>query len=48
VPWEEPALVIELLRPGWPERQWLSRAYHSFRVPEKVEEEKFGREHDVH
>ena len=48
VPWEEPALVIELLRPGWPERQWLSRAYHSFRVPEKVEEEKFGREHDIH
>jgi len=25
VPWEEPALVIELLRNSWPERQWLSR-----------------------
>jgi carbamoylphosphate synthase large subunit len=41
VPWEEPALVIELLRPGWPERKWPSRVYHYFRMPEKAEEAKF-------
>jgi predicted ATP-grasp superfamily ATP-dependent carboligase len=33
VPWEEPALVFELLRNPWPERQWLSRVYHYYRKP---------------
>ena len=32
VPWEEPELVRELVRDSWPDRQWLSRLYHSFRV----------------
>jgi hypothetical protein len=41
VPWEEPALVGELLRAEWPERQWLSRVYHRFRVPKQAFEAKF-------
>jgi ATP-grasp domain len=28
VPWEEPALVRELLCAPWPDRQWQSRIYH--------------------
>jgi hypothetical protein len=35
VPWEEPALFFELLHGEWPERQWLSRIYHHFRVPKQ-------------
>jgi predicted ATP-grasp superfamily ATP-dependent carboligase len=31
VPWEQPSLVRELLRPIWPERQPLYRLYHHFR-----------------
>ena len=31
VPWTEPALVRELLRQPWAERQWLSRLYHRMR-----------------
>lgn len=31
VPWSEPALVRELLRQPWAERQWLSRLYHRMR-----------------
>jgi hypothetical protein len=31
VPWSEPALVRELLRDPWPERQWLSRVYNRVR-----------------
>ena len=27
IPWQEPALVRELLRTPWPERQWLMRLY---------------------
>ena len=27
IPWEEPALVHELLRDSWPERQWQSRTF---------------------
>ena len=41
VPWEEPALVIELLRGAWPERQWLSRIYHRYRAPSTPEEVNF-------
>jgi predicted ATP-grasp superfamily ATP-dependent carboligase len=35
VPWSEPALVRELLREPWPERQWLSRMYHWVRRSER-------------
>lgn len=31
VPWTEPALVRELVRDPWPERQWLSRFYNRMR-----------------
>jgi hypothetical protein len=41
VPWEEPALVRELLRSSWPERQWLYRAYHSFRPLKREDEVEF-------
>lgn len=29
VPWHEPRLVAELKKSAWPERRWLSRAYHA-------------------
>jgi hypothetical protein len=35
VPWTEPRLVRELLRDSWPDRRWLSRAYHRLR-PRRV------------
>jgi len=41
VPWEESRLLLELLRPDWPERQWLSRIYHHFRVPAPPDEVTF-------
>jgi hypothetical protein len=41
VPWEEPALVRELLQSPWPERQILSRIYHYFRTPKRASEVKF-------
>jgi hypothetical protein len=41
VPWEEPALLRELLSPPWPERQPLNRIYHHFRVMKRQEEVKF-------
>jgi hypothetical protein len=41
VPWEEPALVLELLRGAWPERKWLSRLYHHYRAPSTQEEVNF-------
>jgi len=41
VPWEEPALLRELLRPSWPERQLLHRIYHAIRPLKKLEEVKF-------
>jgi len=44
VPWEEPALVRELLRTSWPERQILSRIYHHFRAPKRPGEVKFNSE----
>ena len=31
VPWSEPRLIRELLRESWPDRRWLSRAYHCLR-----------------
>jgi len=37
VPWEEPALVRELMRDSWPDRQWLSRVYHSFRLRRQLD-----------
>ena len=39
VPWEEPKLLRELLLEIWPERQWMSRLYHFFRVPLRQGEE---------
>jgi len=41
VPWEEPALVLELLRVAWPERKLLSRIYHHYRAPITPEEVNF-------
>jgi predicted ATP-grasp superfamily ATP-dependent carboligase len=41
VPWEEPALVRQLLRSSWPERQWLSRVYHTFRASKQPDEVSF-------
>jgi hypothetical protein len=41
VPWEEPALLRELLREAWPERQWLSRIYHRFHAPKHQDEVNF-------
>jgi hypothetical protein len=40
IPRGQPELVRELMRPIWPERQWISRIYHLFspaRVAEPVE-----------
>jgi hypothetical protein len=41
VPWEEPALLRELLRKSWPERQWLYRIYHYYRPVKQQQEVKF-------
>lgn len=35
IPWAQPALVRELLRDPWAERQWLSRLYHWLRGKER-------------
>ena len=43
VPWEEPALVRELLRAAWPERRLLSRIYHHYRAPKRQQEVSFER-----
>jgi hypothetical protein len=32
-PWEEPALLQELLKESWPNRQWPARLYHWLRPP---------------
>ncbi len=37
VPWEEPALVRELVGDSWPDRQWLSRIYHYFRARRQLD-----------
>lgn len=36
IPWEQPQLVRELLLDIWPERQRISRIYHSFRPQRKL------------
>jgi hypothetical protein len=41
VPWEELALVQELLGRSWSERRFLSRIYHFFRTPKLSEEVSF-------
>jgi hypothetical protein len=38
VPWEEPALLRELLQGPWPDRQWPARVYHFFRPPKRPED----------
>jgi predicted ATP-grasp superfamily ATP-dependent carboligase len=40
VPWDEPALVSELLCDSWPERQWQSRFYRYFGFPAKLDSER--------
>ena len=35
IPWAQPALVRELLRDPWAERQWLARLYHWLRGKER-------------
>lgn len=35
IPWTQPALVRELLRDPWAERQWLARLYHWLRGKER-------------
>ena len=37
VPWEQPALVRELLRDSWPERQWQGRVYRYLGIWKKLE-----------
>ena len=37
VPWEEPALVQELLRDPWPDRRLLNRLYRKFRASKGIE-----------
>jgi hypothetical protein len=44
IPQGQPELVRELVRPSWPERQWISRIYHLFRLPRAVEPVSFGSE----
>jgi len=36
IPWDDPALVRELLLPPWPDRKWMGRVYHYFRPPRVV------------
>jgi hypothetical protein len=40
VPWDQPALVRELLRDPWPERQWQSRIYQYFGFRKKHDSER--------
>jgi hypothetical protein len=40
VPWDEPALVRELMSDSWPERQWASRIYHSLGFQQTVDSER--------
>jgi hypothetical protein len=44
IPQGQPELVRELVRPSWPERQWISRIYHLFRPPSAVEPVSFRSE----
>ncbi len=37
VPWEQKRLVEALMRPPWPERQWIARLYHLLRKPEPLQ-----------
>ena len=39
VPWDQPALVRELLCDPWPERQWRSRIYRSLGFRKKLDSE---------
>jgi hypothetical protein len=38
-PWEEPALLQELLKESWPNRQWPARLYHWLRPPREGQAE---------
>jgi hypothetical protein len=39
VPWDEPALVRDLVCDSWPERQWPSRIYRHLGLPTKLDSE---------
>ena len=41
VPWEQPALVRELMKGWWPDRQLVSRMYHRFRPSRRPTEVQF-------
>ena len=41
IPRGQPALVKELIRTSWPERQWIARVYHWFRPQGKTETTEF-------
>jgi hypothetical protein len=41
VPWDDSRLIRELLRPPWPDRQWLARLYHFVRTPPEVSTTEF-------
>jgi ATP-grasp domain len=40
VPWDEPALVRELVCDSWPERQWPSRIYRYLGLPTKLDSDR--------
>jgi ATP-grasp domain len=40
-PWEQPALMKELLKQDWPDRQWQARLYHWLRPPRGEQPEAF-------
>ena len=40
-PWKEPALMRELLKRSWPDRQWRARLYHWVRPPRQEKPEVF-------
>ncbi|MBV8674488.1 MAG: hypothetical protein JOZ33_13725, partial [Acidobacteriaceae bacterium] len=41
VPWEEPALLRELLLEPWPNRRLMARAWHFFRPPNQPREVRY-------
>lgn len=42
VPWDEPALIAELKKDGWPERRRLSRLYHAMKPMVRVAGVEYG------
>ena len=48
VPQNQPRLVSELMRPIWPERQWISRVYHRLNPARKAEPIKYSFDINLH